>query len=176
MFGGNGFLENNKRGHLRSACRISGLVIVFWFAVAPFLTLLHELGHSVVPLLNGETVEIRIGGSAGPRLDLGILTLEYGGPWQPWAGFADWSGETTNLKLALGPLTSLALAVGLFYFLKISRSRSVLLKGAVAYSAAAFLVSAFPFNYPSLLIDSPIPVSDGKQILDRISQSKPHSD
>jgi hypothetical protein len=156
------------------ALKVAGLVILFWFFVAPLLTFIHEVGHSILPLANGESVLIRVGGDDGSPVNVGSLSLVYAGPWQPWVGFTKWSGETQVARLAMGPLFSLALAIMSVALLRISKRwyASLLLQGAVCWTIGAVIVSSFPVDYPRFIIKSPIPMSDGKQIVKLLSSGQ----
>ena len=142
-------------------------IAVFYFAVAPLLTFIHELGHAIIPLLKGEQVIIRVGGYVGSSFSLGVLSIAYS-PWMPWLGHTDWSGETEIMRLALGPMTSLAIAVLIFFLIRKKKrpTYGLLFMVSLCWVIAAFLVTAYPVAYPSFLINSPEGVSDGKQILD----------
>lgn len=143
-------------------------VTLFFFVLAPLLTFVHEMGHALLPLLNGETMIVSVGSFGGsPQLELGPLALHYGGPWQPWLGFADWSGETAVFRLAMGPLTSLALAFLFFYLLRKYKNTaaSLLLTLSFLWVAGAFLVTAIPYNFPSSM-NNPTKGNDSKQIVD----------
>ena len=144
------------------------LLIFFFFILAPTLTFIHELGHSLLPLLRNETVIITIGGYEGPSVNLGRLSVIYVGPWMPWAGFTNWSGERDVFRLALGPLTSLAMAFLFFYLLRRTRNPNAafLLRASIAWVVCAVLVTASPFKYPSFLLKNPTDKSDGLQIVE----------
>lgn len=150
------------------------LLAFFFFVLAPALTLIHELGHALVPLLEGEQVTISIGGSAEPAANAGQLSILYVSAWKPWAGFTNWSGDRDIVRLALGPLTSLALGVLFFFLLKYISNKNVtlLLKLSIFWVLCGFLITAFPFSYPKFILQNPTDASDGKQIL-QILRSEP---
>lgn len=154
--------------------KIAGLSVFFFFIIAPALTFLHEAGHSIVPLLKGELVNITFGGYVGKTITLEKLSITYAGPWLPWVGFTKWYGDRDILRLALGPITSLVLAILCFFLLKQTSNRNfeILVKIAMFWSLGAFISTAFPFNYPSMLLKNPTDASDGKQIIEILQSSR----
>lgn len=154
--------------------KITGLLVIFFFIVAPALTFLHELGHSIVPLAKGEQVHVTVGGYQGASIVLGGLTVSYAGPWMPWVGYTKWSGERDILRLALGPFVSLCFLILSYLLLSLSSSQyyDVLLKLVLYWSLGAFIFTAFPFSYPAFLLKNPTEESDGKQIVEIIRSGR----
>lgn len=142
--------------------------MIFFLIVAPTLTLLHEMGHSIVPLAKGEQVYITIGGYEGSPIVLGKLSITYAGPLMPWVGYTKWTGNRDFARLALGPLVSLALVILCYWLISHSSSRhlSIFLKLILYWSIGAFVFTAFPFKYPTFMVKNPTDESDGKQIVE----------
>lgn len=90
-------------------------ILVFIFFLAPLWTLVHELGHAIIPMLNREKVKISIGQTSILNFEIKNFSLNIG-KLKPWIGYTSWSGESTIGRLALGPLMSLLLGC-LFYYL-----------------------------------------------------------
>ena len=97
------------------------LLFLLYWVLAFVLTALHELGHAALPLWQGHSVRIDLGGTAGLELPVGNLVLAFGGFTAPWYGHTQWGSNPHDSAILLaGPFVSLVLsAAGLYVFRKI---------------------------------------------------------
>lgn len=145
--------------------KILFLSFIYLLVATPLCTLVHELGHAIMPLASGQTVNIKVGSDPSISLELGRLSLQIGSV-KPWYGYTTWERtDWEKLALLLGPLFSLVLAV-IFFFL----SRSISGKQIqMFYMACAgwcffqFLFTLAPINYPTWLGYKSETMSDGKK-------------
>jgi len=138
--------------------------------LAPLFTLIHELGHAFLPILNGEMVMVRVGEDSIITLKVKNLSISFGLS-KPWVGYASWNGENKISYLLLGPLTSLISGLA-FIGLGISSNRlTALLFSCAGFCLFQFLFTIAPMTYPDWLGYGRDQLSDGRQILNLMSKS-----
>ena len=143
------------------------IVIVFFLLIAPLLTLIHELGHAVIPLLKNDKVSIHIGSEVLFKSEFGDLTLSYGNPYQPWIGYTHWNNYNGIWAIILGPMFSLFIAIILFYISLKIKSKfilSFLIYMAIGWSGLQFLFTSLPLSYPKEMGYPAETYSDGMRI------------
>lgn len=132
------------------------LLLIFFIFVAPVLTLVHELGHAILPLALGEPVKIVLQGEPGLTVSMGKLQLVIKPVFAPWIGYTEVLSTYTNPWIALfGPFFSL-LSFILFQGLatlrkKKRRSEALFFRAAAGWCLFQFLFTAVPLHYPSVL-------------------------
>lgn len=146
--------------------------LVFIFILAPALTLIHELGHAIIPLCIGLRVFINIGEGAFIHQTIGNLSVKIGF-LKPWIGYTDWgafhNGEV--ISLILGPVFSFVFGISLVVvgILKRRKEYAPLLFASAGWCIFQFLFTFFPFNYPEFLGYESGMISDGKKILEMMN-------
>lgn len=152
------------------------LTVPLLYALAtPLVVLVHELGHTAVPLaVSREPVTVDVGpGFSRPlfrvragRLTVVVRRLFF---WVFWGGLCDWQARLTPRQhfwaVAGGPLASLlglgaAALVGL-------RTYPVWLvaQGFMILSSGQLLITLWPMPYPTWLLGYVTTASDGAQLL-----------
>lgn len=144
--------------------KIVFLSVLFVFLITPIFTALHELGHALIPLMKGEQVKISLGEKSFLNFEVKNLSVEVGVK-KPWLGFAVWSGESDVIRLLMGPLASLSLALAFFYFPTDSSTLRSLFLACAGWCLFQFLVTIVPMKYPAFIGYPPGQESDGAQIL-----------
>ncbi len=140
---------------MRVALEVVGLTAWVLVVVSPCHTLLHELSHGLAArAYDAHGVTVRVG--ADPPLlsfSIGMITFRLK-PWPPWVGTTTWEqdlGPRAGVVVAaVGPLTSLALAVGLGAAALVSHGWARELAATAAiYAFWGFVFTAVPWGYPS---------------------------
>lgn len=152
-------------------------LLVNWFLVLPFLTVLHELGHATAALyLTDKPVTVQLGSldGKGRVLTLRRLRLIFAYRMRilsPTIGFyhVDQAHLTIRQKvivLLCGPLASLFASIilgGLSFAIRPSPFAFPLYMASIL-AFLQFLLSAIPFTYPVWLGGHNGMPNDGKQI------------
>lgn len=143
--------------------------LIFFFILAPVFTLIHELGHALIPLFEGIKVSINIG--EGPLIQQKIASLSIKiGLFKPWIGYTDWRA-ISNYELTssiLGPIFSLICSL-VFLLVGISKRNkfySALLFAGAGWCLFQFVFTIFPFSYPEFLGYRSGMISDGARVLE----------
>lgn len=139
--------------------------------VAPALTLLHELGHAIVPLVAGkEPVAIQLG-KRRVRYQVRVGRLEFDVDPLPFSyGWCTWQTELRRpalaLAYALGPAFSLCALVALSLAAKSTVGfPHHLLVASCCLAAMQFAATACPVRYPAWFGPYAGSKSDGLHIL-----------
>lgn len=151
------------------------LTVRLLYALAiPLVTLGHELGHAVVPLLKTrEPVRVDVGpGFSRPLFQVRAGRLTVVVRWLFfWGGQCDWQARLTHQQrfwaIAGGPLASLLmLGVGAAALVGI-RTETVWLVGQIfmILSFGQLLITLWPMRYPTWLLGYTHRDSDGAQLL-----------
>lgn len=144
------------------------IVLLFFLAIAPALTLLHELGHAAIPVLKGQNTSIEVGHLRFIKLSFRNLSIEVGF-LKPWIGFTRWQ-DNSVLPLIGGPLVSIILAI---LFISIGTKESSIFGSRLLFACAGwcffqFVFTILPMTYPIWFGYGQDVASDGKQILEAI--------
>jgi hypothetical protein len=152
------------------------LILIFYFIAAPTLTLFHEVGHAVLPLINGDKVQVEIGDTKILSVKIKNLTIIYGNPMKPWIGYTRWDKYKGKMAILLGPIFSLLVAISLLFFIfktkghkstKEFPSLNSFLFAIIGYAFCQFLFTTIPITYPKS-IGYPIgTTSDGKKFFEK---------
>jgi hypothetical protein len=148
------------------------------FVTGPLLTLLHELGHAVVPLLRTEqAVHVWLGRAPYWReFHLGRLTLRVAVPSTIFGG-CDWEGQLNKAEFVatalLGPITSAACCVLLYAMaIHVSGFMHHVLIGSAAFAAFQAVFTLLPLRYPAWLGQYSRMPSDGMSALRALRDDK----
>lgn len=154
------------------------LILLFYFLLIPFFTLLHEVGHGIGAVFSSNShVHIYLGTkNKNNKENFKIGKLHFHIIWS-YIGFAYWKTELNKrqsaVALVCGPLMSLLLAL-LFGWLTIVISQSQLHQlfwWSTIYNSLQFLITIIPIKYPRWMGGYGGYNSDGLQLL-RILKGK----
>lgn len=146
------------------------LTLIFIFLLGPMFTFIHELGHAILPMINGQKVNIRVGVNSVFNFEVNKLTVSIGLN-KPWVGFTNWDGDSKISYILLGPIASLALGI-LFLIIGLNSDKhSGLLFACSGYCLFQFLFTITPITYPNWLGYGDGQFSDGKQIIEKLNSN-----
>lgn len=134
---------------------------------APFFTLCHELGHALIPLTFGHSVQVKVGSEPSLSIQSEKLSLQLGS-LKPWYGHTNWEkSENETLTLLLGPLVSLLLALGFLLLSRSSKGQQIRMfyAACVGWCFFQFLFTLAPVTYPDWLGYESKMLSDGNKLL-----------
>lgn len=153
--------------YIKLMLKVATISFLFFIFLAPVLTLIHEFGHAVVPLLKGQDVKIGVGSRQVINFQVGKLAIEFG-LFSPWIGFTKYKESVSVMAHAGGPLFSLLLgaALLLFGFKGTTGNTSAFLFASAGWCLFQFVFTAIPFIYPSWLGYEQGMSSDGYKILE----------
>jgi hypothetical protein len=152
-------------------------IIIFWAAIVPLITLIHNLGHAAaaLALVPEHGVVVRLG--SDPKISLvrrGRLEVLLQ-PWSGWVGRWGWTAGVVEARRAhfvwimlAGPLASI-LAALLFGVVKSMFAAGPLFMRDLAQAGMVaaiiqFAASILPVTYPSWLIGYSDMWSDGLRL------------
>lgn len=147
----------------------------FFFVIAPIMTLLHEAGHALIPLLSQEPVRVFVGCVQGTGLKVANLEIGYCSPWTPWVGYTTWGGVSGVLHSLLGPIFSFLIA-SLFLLIRSrlrNRNQRSLLLACAGWAFFQFVFTVLPLNYLPMFGYPAGTASDGKIALELIRAQHP---
>lgn len=131
------------------------VILITVFVLGPIFSFLHELGHIVIPFLNGDKVKVVMGIETFNifRLNLGTLEIVWNNTFLPWVGYAKFNGPN-SLACLLGPITSFSL-FAFFKFFLMKKIKGEFLQ-RVTYSSSYWclyqgIFTIIPMKYPDWL-------------------------
>jgi len=145
------------------------IILTVAFILGPIFTFLHELGHALVPILNGANVRIVMGVESFNLFSFSVGSLEviWNNTFLPWVGYTLFD-ESTSVAYILGPLTSLSLFLFLRFVITKKLENDFVVR--ICFSGSYWcliqgVLTLIPLKYPTWLTGYESFTSDGMKFL-----------